>query len=71
MTRTIESLVRAGRATDIANMLEGESSFSNEDSEGAPGDRDLARLWTMAFYHLKFIAEFASKLKGNSKMGSG
>lgn len=54
----IEILVRTGRAADIVLLLEGESTLSNDQSEGAPKDRELAKLWTMALYHLRFVATY-------------
>ena len=53
----ITQLVSTGRAGDLLLMLEGESPYTNKNSEGAPADRLLGRLWTAALYHLRFVTE--------------
>ena len=54
----IMQLVNQGRSEDILALIEGESPYTTDDSEGAPEDRTLARLWIAALYHLRFTSEF-------------
>jgi hypothetical protein len=60
-TELIARIVDAGRASDIILLLEGESVYTSEEFEGAPAERELAKLWTIAQYHLRFIAEFGNR----------
>jgi hypothetical protein len=60
-TELIKNIVESGRAQDLLLMLEGESPYTNDESEGAPKDHALAKLWTAALYHLRFIAEFGNQ----------
>ena len=53
----ILQLVNQGRAEDILALIEGESPYTTEDSEGTPKDKTLAKLWVCAVYHLRFISE--------------
>jgi len=57
----IRNLVENGRALDLLRMLEGESPYTNEASEGAPKEPALAKLWMAALYHLRFVAEFGNR----------
>src|SRR5215207_1943207 len=57
----ISRIVDSGRAPDLLLILEGESPYTSEDSEGAPSDPVLARLWMAALYHLRFVAEFGNR----------
>lgn len=54
----IGNLLATGRASQLLAVLEGESALSDPNSPGAPEDRDLARLWIAAQYHLKFVSQF-------------
>lgn len=65
----IERLVAAGRAADLVLLLEGDSAFTSDETEGAPDDRQLARLWIAAIYHLRFVAEFGDKKEPRCKEG--
>lgn len=56
----IARVVDAGRASDILLLLEGESEYTSAEFEGAPADRELAKLWTIVHYHLRFVAEFGN-----------
>ena len=55
----ISNLVTAGHASELLAVLEGESRFSDAAAPGAPENRELARLWIAAQYHLRFVSEFA------------
>jgi len=50
-------------------LLEGDSDFTSDESEGAPDDRQLARLWVAAIYHLHFVAEFGDEEELRCKDG--
>ncbi|WP_426318422.1 hypothetical protein [Pseudoduganella sp. R-43] len=65
----IARAVNAGRAVDILLLLEGESAYTSEDFEGAPADRELAKLWTIAQYHLRFVSEFGNRVDTIMKDG--
>jgi len=54
----IFNLIATDRASELLAVLEGESRLSDAASAGAPEDRELARLWIAAQYHLKFVSEF-------------
>lgn len=60
-TELIARIVDAGHASDILLLLEGESPYTSEAFEGAPEGRELAKLWTIAHYHLRFVAEFGNR----------
>ena len=57
----IARIVDAGHASEILLLLEGESPYTSKDFEGAPTDRELAKLWTIAPYYLRFVAEFGNR----------
>lgn len=57
----IRKIIDNGRAPDLLLILEGESQYTGEDSEGAPRDAVLAKLWMAALYHLRFVAEFGNR----------
>ncbi|HEY9105269.1 MAG TPA: hypothetical protein VIN58_01235 [Roseateles sp.] len=65
----IQQLMTTGHVGDLLLMLEGDSPYSDEHSEGAPDDRQLARLWTAALYHLRFVAEFGPSAERQFKQG--
>lgn len=65
----ITKIVAAGRAADLRAIMEGESSYTDESSDGAPRDQVLGRLWTIALYHLEFVAEFGNRSEGLMKNG--
>ena len=54
----IGSLVATGRASELLAVLEGDSDLSDPTASGAPEDRELARLWIAAQYHLRFVSKF-------------
>jgi len=54
----IRKLISVGRAKDILDFAEGESSYISERSLGAPQEQELRRLWVLAVHHLRFVSEF-------------
>jgi len=60
-SKIIREIVDSGRAPDLLLIMEGESPYTSEDSEGAPHDPVLARLWMAALHHLRFVAEFGNR----------
>lgn len=54
----IRQLLAAGRERHVLQLMEGESEYTTSDSEGAPLDQRMARLWMAALYHLRFVSEF-------------
>jgi hypothetical protein len=65
----IKNMVDGGRTADLFLMLEGESPYTSDASEGAPRDSKLAKLWTAALYHLRFVAEFGNRSDSVMKDG--
>lgn len=66
---SILQLVRTGRANDVLSLMEGESIYATEASEGAPTDNVLGQLWIGALYHLRFITEFGIEALPQVKNG--
>lgn len=62
-------VINQGKAQDILALMEGESPYITESSEGAPTDHKLIQLWTFALYHLRFISEFGINGKKQFKDG--
>lgn len=58
---SILQLVRSGRANDVLALMEGDSIYTTDASEGAPIDNTLGQIWIGALYHLRFIAEFGTE----------
>ncbi|MCA8310865.1 hypothetical protein LGM90_20355 [Burkholderia sp. AU28942] len=54
----IRSMLRAGRAKDMLDFVEGESRYLSAASGGVPQDPELKRIWIMVVHHLRFLAEF-------------
>lgn len=66
---SIWRLVSAGKAGDVLALMEGDSPYTTEVSEGAPVDRALGRIWMGALHHLRFVAEFGQNAKPQIKDG--
>ncbi|UJB31880.1 hypothetical protein [Chromobacterium sp. Beijing] len=62
-------LVRQGRAVDVLALMEGESPYTSEASEGAPMDNALGQLWVGALYHLRFVEKFGETTVSQVKDG--
>lgn len=65
----IKQLIKDGKANDVLSLMEGESPYTTEDSEGVPKDRMLARIWIGALHHLRFISEFGIDAKAQKING--
>jgi hypothetical protein len=59
----IRNMIASGHISDLLALMEGESRHTTEASEGVPSDRNLARIWMGALYHLRFIAAFGPDAK--------
>lgn len=61
--------MRTGYAKEIFQLIEGESPYTTEASEGVPLDPHLKRLWIVAVHHLRFVVEFGfqEKVVSNGK----
>lgn len=56
----IRYLIERGRFKDVLDFVEGESKYISEDSEGAPQDKDLRRVWVLVVHHLRFLSRFGN-----------
>lgn len=56
----IKMLVSIGRAKDVLDLLEGESSYISDASEGVPQEPELRRLWIVTVHHLRFVSDFGN-----------
>ncbi|WP_124658726.1 hypothetical protein [Burkholderia anthina] len=65
----IRLMLRAGRAKDMLDFVEGESRYLSEASGGVPQDPELKRIWIMVVHHLRFLAEFGSDVSVQSSGG--
>ncbi len=65
----IRHLVVSGNASDVLALMEGESPYTTEASEGAPTDSVLGRIWVGALHHLRFVSEFGPDAEPQMKDG--
>ncbi|MDD1017373.1 hypothetical protein [Pseudomonas rubra] len=65
----IRKLVAVGRAKDVLDLVEGESSYISEGSLGAPQEPEFRRLWILVVHHLRFVSEFGVPSSGEHKDG--
>nr|WP_298165094.1 hypothetical protein [uncultured Pseudomonas sp.] len=65
----IKMLVSGGRAKDVLDLLEGESSYISDASEGVPQEPELRRLWIVTVHHLRFVSDFGNSAIEGEKDG--
>lgn len=59
----IRFLMQNGHVRELLQLIEGDSPYTTDNSEGAPHDPYLRRLWVIAVHHLRFVAEYGEREK--------
>ena len=60
---SIRFLMRKGYAKELLRLVEGESPYTTDASEGVPLDPYLRGLWIVVVHHLRFVVEFGHQEK--------